>query len=311
MYLTGFADEAGKEIKTQIKATKELGWSNIELRATGFSGDLAAMTDAEFDEFCGILLPSGVKINCFGSGIANWGKDVSLPFEDTKKEVMASIPRMQKIGCKMVRIMSYAVRKDPASGLPLRDSEQDLPERIKRLDYIIKTFNDAGILPVHENCMNYGGMSWKHTLQLIEKLPELKLVYDTGNPTFTADMALGKYEQPVPRQDAFEFYKQVKKHIAYMHIKDASGEAIDRPGEVFPTVKEYTYPGEGVGKVREIMKDLMDSGYDGGISMEPHLKVVFHEAEGENEADAKYNSYVEYGKRFMKLMADIGYPCKA
>ncbi len=32
MYLTGFADEAGAAIDTQIKATLELGWTNIESR---------------------------------------------------------------------------------------------------------------------------------------------------------------------------------------------------------------------------------------------------------------------------------------
>ena len=33
MYLTGFADEAAKDIDGQIKATLELGWTNIESRA--------------------------------------------------------------------------------------------------------------------------------------------------------------------------------------------------------------------------------------------------------------------------------------
>ena len=32
MYYTGFADEAANDLATQIKATKELGWSNIESR---------------------------------------------------------------------------------------------------------------------------------------------------------------------------------------------------------------------------------------------------------------------------------------
>ena len=33
MYLTGFADEAAKDLAGQIRATRELGWSNIESRA--------------------------------------------------------------------------------------------------------------------------------------------------------------------------------------------------------------------------------------------------------------------------------------
>ena len=32
MYYSGFADEAGDSIETQIKATQMLGWENIESR---------------------------------------------------------------------------------------------------------------------------------------------------------------------------------------------------------------------------------------------------------------------------------------
>ena len=32
MFLTGFADEAGASLATQIKATRELGWKFIETR---------------------------------------------------------------------------------------------------------------------------------------------------------------------------------------------------------------------------------------------------------------------------------------
>ena len=54
MYLTGFADEAGKDIDTQIKATLELGWKNIELRAIGeknlaFSPDLVANSRISYE----------------------------------------------------------------------------------------------------------------------------------------------------------------------------------------------------------------------------------------------------------------------
>ena len=44
MYYTGFADEAGQNLDVQIKATKELGWYNIESR--GIEGsNLAYMSE--------------------------------------------------------------------------------------------------------------------------------------------------------------------------------------------------------------------------------------------------------------------------
>ena len=60
MFLTGFADEAGKDFATQIKATKELGWKYIEAR--GINGkNLATLTDEEFDKVCEQLDEAGVK----------------------------------------------------------------------------------------------------------------------------------------------------------------------------------------------------------------------------------------------------------
>ena len=106
MYLTGFADEAGAAIATQIVATKELGWSNIELRKTGFKGDLATMSDEDFESLYAALQEAGVAINCFGSSIANWGRSVEAPFEETLEDVRRCIPRLQKLKTPMVRIMS-------------------------------------------------------------------------------------------------------------------------------------------------------------------------------------------------------------
>ena len=59
MFLTGFADEAGWELSTQIKATKELGWKYIESRGIN-KKNLATLTDAEFEEVCQQLSEAGV-----------------------------------------------------------------------------------------------------------------------------------------------------------------------------------------------------------------------------------------------------------
>ena len=59
------------------------------------------------------------------------------------------------------------------------------------------------------------------------------------------------------------------------------------------------------GDVRRIVKDLLANGYDGGISMEPHLSVVFHDKKVQSEDKVRYDNYVEYGRRFMKLLEEI------
>ncbi len=305
MYLTGFADEAGAAIATQVAATKELEWTNIELRNTGFEGDLATMSDEDFESLYAALREGGVAVNCFGSSISNWGKSIETPFEETLVDVRRCIPRLQRLKTPMVRIMSYAIIRDPDTWVPLPDELQMFEERCRRMNEFVPMFLDAGIQPVHENCMNYGGMCWKNTLRLLEAVPGLKLVFDTGNPPFSADMGAGVTTPPLPRQNTWEFYSHVKDCIEYVHIKDAKGEAADEPGNTFPKGQTFTYPGEGDGDVERVVADLLQSGYDGGFSIEPHLQVVFHEEGGETQEKAQYESYVEYGRRFEALLERI------
>ena len=53
MFFTGFADEASPDFATQIKATKELGWNNIEARNIG-GKMLGTMNDEEFEKKFGM-----------------------------------------------------------------------------------------------------------------------------------------------------------------------------------------------------------------------------------------------------------------
>lgn len=284
MYLTGFADEASQDLAKQIEATKELGWNAIESR--GIDGtNIHDLDDAAFDRACAMLDEAGVHVNCFGSTVANWGKNIEDPFEITLAEVDRAIPRMQRLGAKLIRIMSYA---------RCAGADQMAEERFRRLREIVARFNDAGLTPVHENCMNYGGMSARHSLELVENVPGLKLAFDTGNPAISKDYS--KDEDVT--QDPLEFFQAIQPHVAYVHIKDAR---LEGEREVF------TYPGEGGGRIPEVLEALVAGGYDGGISIEPHMASVFHDPDaGQASAEESYDIYVEYGRRLQAMLADLG-----
>ena len=299
MYLTGFADEAADDIDGQIRATKELKWRYIEARDVN-GATIHDIPDAEFDLVCGKLADAGIEVNCVGSSIANWGSSVADPFEQTLEIVGRCIPRMHRLGTKLVRIMSYAVLQDRSA------DDQMEEERFRRLREILRRFNDAGIVVVHENCMNYGGMGWPFTLKLLENVPGLRLVFDTGNPIVSRDY---RSRNPDARQSTWEFYQHVKEHIAYLHIKDGRFLG-SKPGARRPCV-EFTWPGEGDGDVKRVVRDLLGNGYDGGFSMEPHMAVVFHDKSVQTEFEVRYGNYVEYGRRFVKLLEELGYGDKS
>lgn len=291
MYFTGFADEASKDFDGQIKATKELGWKLIETRGL-CGGNLASITDAQFDEVCAKLEKAGVGFNCFGSGIGNWAKPITEPPDSSYDEMRKAIPRMQKLGIKLIRIMSFLVKKELCD-----KSFEFQDEVVKRVKVLAKMAEDSGITLVHENCNSWGGLSFEHTLRLIEGVnsPALKLVFDTGNPVFEDDV---RGKPPYRKQSSWEFYNAVREHVVYVHIKD--GRMVD--GKCV-----FMFAGDGDGDVRKVLKDLLKNGYDGGFSMEPHMVTVHHDksvSEDEKQA-AMYKNYVEYGQRFQKLLAEV------
>lgn len=298
MYYTGFADEASEKFNKQIEATLALGWKNIESRGIG-KGNLASINDKEFDEVCRLLAESEVSINCFGSTIANWHKDprVEEHFLASKEELVKALPRMKKLGIGMLRGMSFAIVRDADP-----DSAEIRSKVFPRLRELVKICEDAGVLYLHENCMNYGGMSFEHTLRLLDEIqsPNFKLVFDTGNTVMTWDH---RGEKPYKKQSSWEFYTNVREFIHYVHIKD--GRYIrELDGKIFPE-GDWTFPGEGDGEVIRIVKDLLERGYDGGFSIEPHMSVIYHENGRGTEEDLRIENYIEYGKRFMKIVESI------
>ncbi len=287
----GIGDEGANTLDGQIKATLELNWKNIEMRGVELPGYAKAnfhdIPDAAFDQAVRGLEQVGIQVYCFGSTIMNWAKKITDPFDLTLAEVNRAIPRMKRVGAKFIRIMSFK----PG------DDEYKIPSEVfRRVREVTNRFVDAGLTPVHENCMNYGGMSWQHALELLDKCPGLKWVFDTANPIMNPDRSKSK---PWPRQDAWEFWTHVRDHVVHIHVKDATWNAAKKDAD-------YRWPAEGEGHVRDILKDALTRGYNAGISIEPHMVVVFHDAQSKAASeDTMRNNFVEYGRRLEALIKEV------
>lgn len=301
MILTGIGDEAGAPLAAQITAAQTLGWRQLEMRNVQMNGlpamNIHDLPEAEFDQLMAALDAAGLTVAVFGSVIGNWAHAIEDDFSITEAEIARAIPKMQRLGTRFIRIMSYKPRVDEAG----RDlSDQMECERFRRLREIKRRFDDAGVTCVHENCMNFGGMSIRYALRTLEEVPGLRWVFDTANPCFNEDR-----DRPGHRQDPWAFYQAVRPHISHVHVKD---------GIWNPTKKDldYTMPGDGEGRVADIVGDLRRTGYDGLISIEPHISVVFHHAgaagPGDPEAQAReqLETFVLYARRLGALMDATG-----
>src|SRR5207244_2087219 len=94
------------------------------------------------------------------------------------------------------------------------------------------------------------------------------------------------------------FWTHVKEHVEHLHVKDATW---------IPTKNDadYNWPGEGQGRVRDILQDALASGYNAGVSIEPHMVVVFHDAGSKVNDEEMRANFVEYGRHLDKLIQEI------
>ena len=91
----------------------------------------------------------------------------------------------------------------------------------------------------------------------------------------------------------------MRDHVAHIHVKDATWNAAKNDAD-------YNWPGEGQGRLRDILKDAFARGYDAGISIEPHMVSVFHDAKLQSTDDAAMQkNFIEYGRRMEQLVKEL------
>jgi L-ribulose-5-phosphate 3-epimerase len=276
MIFSGIADEAGKNIEAQIRAHKELGWDQIELRTIG-ENNLTATSDEEFETILGQVTDAGLTISCFASRLANWSREITGDFEVDRAELARAIPRMQKAGTKYIRTMSW--KQGEAS------QDEWKAESLRRMKELARMAEDGGVVLAHENCTGWASQGPEQTVELIETInsPSLVVLYDTGN-----SVGYG--------HDTMGFLHGVLGRITYVHIKDMVVEPDGKAHGVFP--------GTGESHLKQQLKEILQSGYDGVFSIEPHVATMIHEGKSAPPDEVLYQSYVKYGRMTMALLEE-------
>lgn len=119
-----------------------------------------------------------------------------------------------------------------------------------RFSQFVQAAAGTGITLLHENEKDIYGDTPERCLDLLETMDSscTGAIFDPAN---FVQCDIKTYP---------EAYGLLKDHIKYMHIKDA----VYSDHHVVPA-------GYGDGKVKEILKALYDSGFEGFLSIEPHL----------------------------------------
>lgn len=276
-WMTGIGDEGAPDLATQLEDHSALGWKDIELRNVD-GKNVCEMSDSDFELVRAMVQDRGLSVVCFGSAIANWARPITGPFERDVEDLRRAARRMRALGTKFIRIMSY-----PNGGLP---EEEWRKETFRRMRELVRTAEGEGVVLALENCDGWASSSPERLGEFLAEFggPSLKVVFDTGNPvSHGGDL-----------ESTRRFFEVALPFIEHFHIKDCRSSA---SGAV------HTFPGEGQCGVERIVDALLDSGYEGLFSIEPHMAAQVHLGQAGASGEDKNSLYLEYGRRAWSLVS--------
>lgn len=273
--ISGFADEIDADIEKQIKLLIELKQSYIEFRSANKKG-VADYSLEEAREIKKMLDRNGIKVSAIGSPI---GKILITDDFTTHFEVFQHVVKIAKIfDTSYIRMFSFYIPK----GENPDDYQKEVYHRLGRM---IEYAKEQEVVLLHENEKDIYGDTDLRCFGLMSEFygDHFKCTFDFAN-----------FVQC--NVDTKKAYDMLKPYIHYVHVKDALSDT----GEVVP-------PGHGDGQLAEILRDMDTSGYQGFLSMEPHL-VDFAGLQGlEQEAKERLNTngeaaYLLAYQEFLKLL---------
>lgn len=266
--ISGFADEIADSIDTQLRVLGELGVKYLEFRGGDGKG-VAGYTIEEAKRLKEKLDMAGVQVSAIGSPIGKIGiRDDFEPHLEQLKHI-CNLARI--LGTRQIRMFSFY--------LP-QEAEADLwrEEVLHRLKEMIACAKANDVVLLHENEKGIYGDVASRCLDLFRELSceNFKCTFDFAN-----FIQCG--------QDTMEAYEMLRPYISYIHIKDACLS----DGRVVPA-------GEGDGQVRDILKRLDEDGYQGFLSLEPHLN-GFEGLKNLSRVNCDNGVYMEDGECAWKL----------
>lgn len=237
--ISGFADEIDDSFERQLDVVKKLGMEYIELRSAD-GVNVSAFTEEQAERVYTALKKWGIKVSSIGSPI---GKiDITDDFEPHFETFKKIVELAKYLETPYIRMFSFFIPK----GERAEDYREEVLSRLKRL---IAYAEEHDVILLHENEKDiYGDIACRCEDLMKELFCEhFKAVFDFANFVQCG-------------QDTLEGYEILKPYLHYIHIKDA----LKADGTVVPA-------GHGDGHVREILTALDQSGYEGFLSLEPHL----------------------------------------
>lgn len=239
--LSAFADEINSNLQVQMEVLKTHHIDFLEIR--GVSGrNIVEFSLQEAAEIKKQLDAHGIKVSAIGSPI---GKImITDDFEPTMHLFRYAAEVARILDTNYIRIFSFFMPE-------LENPSKYRSEVISRLKEIVKIAEEKNIILLHENEKNIYGDTAARCLDILKTINSkcLRATFDPAN-------FIQCNEIPFP-----DSFKLLEEYIEYIHIKD-----------VVSASKTIVPAGQGDGRIQEMIEYLHQKGFNGFLSLEPHLQ---------------------------------------
>jgi sugar phosphate isomerase/epimerase len=240
--LSAFADEIAADLSEQISVLRQEGIGHIDLRAA-WGVNVLDLTDAQVTEARRLLAEAGIGVAAIGSPIGKVPVDGDFGRHVDRFERALTLARTFET--TYVRMFSFYPPADSPDAEPATWRD----EVLRRLRELTARAGAAGITLVHENEKDIYGDTINRCVDLLTTIndPRFVAAFDPAN-------FIQCGQEPYPAA-----YAALRPWVAYVHVKDAQADGT------------VTAAGEGIAGWPEILSSLRESGYNGFLSLEPHL----------------------------------------
>ena len=241
--LSAFADEISPDLDVQIRNLKKNDVTHIELRGV-WSKNVLALTEDEVRSAKEQAADRGIGFSAVGSPLGKFrlDEDFASQMDDLKK----ALDYAALLEAPYIRMFSFY----PPEGEMITDHRSQV---LDWLGQMVAEAEKTDIILAHENEKGIYGDTGERCLDLYTSI---------DSPAFTGIFDFANFVQcgEHPYEDC---WTKIKPYISYFHIKDA----LMATGAVVPA-------GHGDGDIEQILIDAVSGGFDGFLSLEPHLSLA-------------------------------------
>ncbi len=238
---SAFADEIGADLKLQMDVCEANGVRCIDVRGID-NTNVSKFTLEQARRYRRQMEDRGFSVPCIGSPI---GKiRIDEPFGPHLELLKHCCELAGVFGAPYVRIFSFY----PPEGGSIAEHRREVMKRMKQM---VAAAEQAGLVLLHENESDIYGEKPEGVKDLFATIrsEHFKGIFDPAN-FVVAGVA--------PYDEAWRAGLAELTH--YFHIKDKV------PGQ-----KACVPAGQGRGQIREILADAKKCGFDGYLTLEPHM----------------------------------------